>query len=181
MSLKKIIDFYYDRNLLHCGSIIGFVFVFSVGLFLMTACQPPTKPLVDDEKQFMIGGALPQNQAKEIASKYVSRAWVEKPYLMCQVNHLDQFYNTNRIEYNVKKYISFMDMELYPIIGRDECLNVLVSQMDVFDADNHKRTYYMPKSICCNIKSERDELVQALISLGVRVGRDMSMKNLYHY
>jgi hypothetical protein len=129
----------------------------------------------------MSSGAITQTDAKLIVSKYVGRSWAENPYLMCQVNHLDNAYNTSKIEYNVKKYISYSEMELYPIIGREECLNVLVRQMDVFEADKHTRTYYSPKSICCNIKSERDELVQSLLSLGAKIGNDMTIKNQSHY
>jgi hypothetical protein len=136
---------------------------------------------VDHEKQFKIAGLIEPSEAKVIVSEFVDRNWAENPYLMCQVNHLDSSYNTNRIEYNVKKYISFTDMELYPIIGREECLNILVRQMDVFDAEKYTRTYYIPKSICCNINSERDELVRALISLDAKIGQDMSIKNQSYY
>ena len=172
MYLKKIIDFYYNRHHLRYRFLFDFALVFSVSILLMTACKPLNKPLVVDEKELAISQTIPQDQAKEIVSKYVGRNWAENPYLICQVNHLDpsNYYNTARIEYNVKGDISFMDMVLYPRIGRDECLEVKVNQMKVYEQDKLKITYYQPKLICCNIAAERDELVQALIALGAKIG-----------
>jgi hypothetical protein len=177
----NLTDCYFNPYKLNYRYVVYFQLILIVVIVFFIACQPLSKPLVDDEKQFKIAGLVEPSEAKDTVSEYVDRNWAENPYLMCQVNHLDSSYNTDRIEYDVKKYISFTDMELYPIIGRDECLNVLVRQMDVFNADKYTRTYYVPKSICCNMNSERDKLVRALISLGAKVGQDMSLKNQYHY
>ncbi len=170
MNLNEILNSYYTRQKLAHRTRFNLALVFSVIILLMPACKSLTTPLMSDENQLKMSGAIEESEAKKIVSKYVSWDWVENPYLMCQVNHLDQKLNTTRIDYNVKKNISYMDMVLYPNLSRDECLNVRVNQMDVFDAQNRRRTYYKPKMICCNINEERELLAQALVSLGARIG-----------
>lgn len=166
----NLID-YYNSDKLNYRFSFYFKPIIFVVIVLFIACQPLTKPLVNDEKQIKISRLMQQDEAKDIVAKYVDRNWAANPYLMCQVNHLTSSdYRTSHTEFNVKGYISYSDMVLYPAIGRDECLNVRANQMDVLELENLKRTYYFQKLICCNINEERDKLVRALISLGARVG-----------